>query len=55
MVNLKKDRRYSRLLYQSGLVGAAGGNVSMRTDEGYLITAGGRSLREIKEDEILPQ
>jgi len=45
--------RYSNLLYQRGLVGAAGGNVSIKTGDNILITAGGRSLRNITADEIL--
>lgn len=44
---------YSNLLYQRGLVGAAGGNVSIKTGDGILITAGGKSLRNITADEIL--
>ncbi len=52
--NLKKQiAKYSKLLYQSGLVGAAGGNVSMKFEDKFLVTAGGRSLREIKKDEII--
>jgi len=51
---LKKDIvKFSRLLYHRDLVGAAGGNVSARYEDKFLITAGGRSLREISEDEIL--
>ncbi len=45
--------RYSNLLYQRGLVGAAGGNVSIRAGDNILITAGGKSLRNITADEIL--
>jgi len=44
---------YSNLLYQRGLVGAAGGNVSIREGDNILITAGGKSLRNITTDEIL--
>lgn len=44
---------YSNLLYQRGLVGAAGGNVSIREGDHILITAGGKSLRNITADEIL--
>ncbi|MGM0366019.1 MAG: class II aldolase/adducin family protein [Actinomycetota bacterium] len=51
---IKKDIvKFSRLLYQRKLVGAAGGNVSARYKDKFLITAGGKSLREIGEDEIL--
>lgn len=38
---------YSKLLYDRGLVGAAGGNVSTRWENNVLITAGGVSLRDV--------
>lgn len=44
---------YSNLLYERGLVGAAGGNVSARFGSGVLITAGGVSLRDIRPDSVL--
>jgi L-fuculose-phosphate aldolase len=44
---------FSHLLYQRGLVGAAGGNVSFRTGERVFVTSGGRSLRRIKQEEII--
>ncbi|MDK2799654.1 MAG: L-fuculose-phosphate aldolase [Clostridiales bacterium] len=54
MQYLKEEiKKYSRLSYQRGLVGAAGGNISMRYEDAFLITAGGISLRDITENEIL--
>jgi L-ribulose-5-phosphate 4-epimerase len=44
---------YSRLVYERGLVGSAGGNVSMRHGQHFLITAGGVSLRDVTADHIL--
>jgi len=52
--DLKKEvAKYSNMAYQRGLVGAAGGNVSARHDNLFLITAGGKSLRDVTEDDIL--
>ena len=45
--------RYSHLLYQRGLVGAAGGNVSTREGKRIFVTPGGKSLRSIKQEEII--
>ncbi|MHB1376076.1 MAG: class II aldolase/adducin family protein [Candidatus Humimicrobiaceae bacterium] len=45
--------KYSNLSYERNLVGAAGGNISMRKDNLYLITAGGRSLRDVTAEDIL--
>jgi L-fuculose-phosphate aldolase len=45
--------KYSRLLYERGLVGAAGGNVSMKINNYILITAGGKSLRDVELEDIL--
>lgn len=45
--------KYSNLSYERNLVGAAGGNISMRKNDLYLITAGGRSLRDITAEDIL--
>jgi len=54
MISLKKEiARYSNLLYSRGLVGAAGGNVSARYKDLYLITAGGVSLRDVTENDII--
>ncbi len=51
---LKQDIcRYSNLLYQRGLVGAAGGNVSSKKGDSIYITAGGKSLRNIKSEDIV--
>ncbi|NJD04275.1 MAG: class II aldolase/adducin family protein [Ruminiclostridium sp.] len=49
----KEIAKYSNLLYDRGLVGAAGGNVSMRYKDAYLITASGVSLRDVTVDDIL--
>ena len=52
--DLKKEiAHYSNLSYERNLVGAAGGNISMRKDNYYLITAGGKSLRDITHEDIL--
>ena len=54
MISLKKEiAKYSNLLYSRGLVGAAGGNVSARYKDLYLITAGGLSLRDVSENDII--
>jgi L-ribulose-5-phosphate 4-epimerase len=45
--------KYSNLSYQRGLVGAAGGNISVRYENLFLITAGGRSLRDVTEEDII--
>ena len=45
--------KYSNLSYERNLVGAAGGNISMRKKDLYLITAGGRSLRDVTAEDIL--
>ena len=51
---LKQDvAKYSNLLYRRGLVGAAGGNVSTRSDNRILVTAGNKSLRSISSNEVL--
>ena len=51
---LKQDIcRYSNLLYQRGLVGAAGGNVSAKKGDSIYVTAGGKSLRDIKSEDIV--
>ena len=51
---LKQDIcRYSNLLYQRGLVGAAGGNVSVKKGNSIYVTAGGKSLRDIKPEDIV--
>ncbi|MCL4377326.1 MAG: class II aldolase/adducin family protein [Actinobacteria bacterium] len=52
--DLKKEiAGYSNLSYQRGLVGAAGGNVSARCKNLFLITAGGISLRDVTEKDII--
>jgi len=45
--------KYSNLSYERNLVGAAGGNISMRKENLYLITPGGRSLRDVTAEDIL--
>jgi L-fuculose-phosphate aldolase len=45
--------KFSHLLYQRGLVGAAGGNVSARIGERVFVTSGGRSLRSIQQEDII--
>ena len=45
--------KYSNLSYERNLVGAAGGNISMRKENLYLITAGGISLRDVTAEDIL--
>lgn len=45
--------KYSRLLYDRGLVSAAGGNVSCRCGDHFLITASNVSLRSVTEGGIL--
>src|SRR5680860_5363 len=45
--------KYSNLSYERNLVGAAGGNISMRKEDLFLITAGGRSLRDVTAEDIL--
>ena len=45
--------KYSNLSYERNLVGAAGGNISIRKEDLYLITAGGRSLRDVTAEDIL--
>ncbi|MBM3706353.1 MAG: class II aldolase/adducin family protein [Actinobacteria bacterium] len=49
----KEIAKYSNLAYRRGLVGAAGGNISARVDDMYLITAGGKSLRDITYRDII--
>lgn len=44
---------YSRLLYQRGLVTAAGGNVSMRCKDQVVITASGVSLRDTSRETLI--
>ena len=52
--DLKKEiAKYSNLAYQRGLVGAAGGNVSAKHKDLFLITAGGKSLRDVTEEDII--
>jgi len=54
MISLKKEiAKYSNLLYSRGLVSAAGGNVSARCKDLYIITAGGLSLRDVTENDII--
>lgn len=45
--------QYSRLLYQRGLVTAAGGNVSMRCKDQVVITASGVSLRDTSRETLI--
>lgn len=45
--------KYSHLCYDRRLVTAAGGNVSMRCEDGVLITAKGVSLRDVAVDKII--
>lgn len=45
--------KYSRLLYERGLVSAAGGNVSCRCGSHILITASNTALRDVTVDNIL--
>jgi len=45
--------KYSKLVYDRGLVTAAGGNVSVRCGEYVLLTASGVSLRDITRASIL--
>ena len=52
--SLKKEiAKYSNLSYERGLVGAAGGNVSARFGDLYLITVSGKSLRDITVKDII--
>lgn len=52
--DLKREiAKYSNLAYQRGLVSAAGGNVSAKHENLFLITAGGKSLRDITEEDII--
>ncbi|MCL4415997.1 MAG: class II aldolase/adducin family protein [Actinobacteria bacterium] len=52
--NLKKEiAKYSNLAYQRELVGAAGGNISARFEDVFLITAGGKSLRDVTSEDII--
>ena len=44
---------FSRLVYDRRLVSAAGGNASARCGDGFLITAGGDSLRDVREDTLI--
>ena len=45
--------RFSRLLYDRGLVSAAGGNVSVRCGDHVLITGSNISLREVTADSLV--
>ena len=47
--------RYSRLCYERGLVGAAGGNLSVRAtgQDAFLVTASGVSLRDVSPENIV--
>ena len=45
--------RFSRLLYDRGLVSAAGGNVSVRCGDHVLITGSNISLREVTDDSLV--
>ena len=45
--------KYSHLLYERGLVTAAGGNVSMRCGDTVIVTASGVSLRDTREDNLI--
>ena len=49
----KEVVKYSHLLYERGLVTAAGGNVSMRCKDTVVITASGVSLRDTQEDNLI--
>jgi len=51
--DIKQLVKFSRLLYERQLVGAAGGNVSIKVKDRVFITAGGKSLRDIGEQDIL--
>jgi L-fuculose-phosphate aldolase len=51
--DIKQLVKFSRLLYERQLVGAAGGNVSIKLNNRIFITAGGKSLRDIEEQDIL--
>lgn len=57
MGNLETCKRdviyYSHLLYERGLVTAAGGNVSMRCGDTVVITASGVSLRDVAEENLI--
>ena len=57
MGNLEACKRdviqYSHLLYERGLVTAAGGNVSMRCGDTVVITASGVSLRDVAEENLI--
>jgi L-fuculose-phosphate aldolase len=54
ILKLKKEiTKYSRLVYDRSLVGAAGGNISARYEENYLITAGGVSLRDMSPAKVI--
>lgn len=44
---------YAKLCYDRKLVSAAGGNVSMRCAEGFLITASNVSLRAVNKESII--
>ncbi len=47
--------RYSRLCYDRRLVGAAGGNLSVRVPgrDAFLVTASGVSLRDVVRDNLV--
>lgn len=52
--DLKKEIvKYSNLSYQRGLVGAAGGNISVRYKDLFLITCSGKSLRDVTEGDVI--
>ena len=38
------------LIHAKGLVSGSGGNISLRCDDGILITPSGRSLESLKEE-----
>lgn len=49
----KEIMTYSKLLYDRGLISAAGGNVSMRCGERVLITGSNVPLREVHPEDIV--
>jgi len=42
----------ARYLSRKGLVAGSGGNISLRTQEGFLITSTGSSFRDLRKDQI---
>ena len=41
------------LIHAKGLVSGSGGNISLRCDDGILITPSGRSLESLKEEDLV--